>query len=99
MGPDETLAQNAIKDVRRDNNVLYIYPNPANGKLNIQFHDSKYTNGIVKIIDLQGRLLQIINFDGNLTKVADVSYLDPGIYVMKFEQNNQLIAVDRFLKK
>ncbi|MBN1414645.1 MAG: T9SS type A sorting domain-containing protein [Bacteroidales bacterium] len=98
MGPDETLAQSAIRDISRNNNVFSAWPNPANRQLKIQLNDNKYANGMVKIVDLQGRLMQVIRLDGNRSTVVDVSRLDAGVYMLQYECNNRVIAVDRFLK-
>jgi hypothetical protein len=99
MGPDETLASSAIHPAVNDNSVLSVYPNPADHQVNIQIRNSQYTDGVLKILDVQGRLVQVINFNNNLTGVLDVSGFEPGVYIMKFEQNNQLIAISKFFKK
>ena len=98
MGPDETLPSSAIPPVAMDNNVLSVFPNPVNDQLNIQIKDNRYTTGILKIVDLQGRLMQRIDLENSLTSIADVSHLESGVYFLKFEQNDQLIAINKFIK-
>jgi hypothetical protein len=98
MGPDETLALSAIPTVTSDNDVFSVYPNPAGHFINIEAKDNKYTDAIVTIIDLQGRPLKAIVLDGNHKQIADVSGFEPGMYILKFQQNNQCIAVSRFFK-
>ena len=99
MGPDETLALSAVPDFSPDQSVVSFFPNPVDQQMNIQINDDQYTNGTMKIVDLQGRLIRHIAFDNGMNKVADVSDLEPGLYFMKFEHNNRLITVGRFLKK
>ncbi len=98
MGPDETIAQSAVPSVTYDNDVLSVYPNPAGRCVNVQIKDNIYADGILTIVDLQGRSVQVIAVSGNHPGVTDVSSLEPGVYFMKFEQNNQFVAVSRFFK-
>jgi len=98
MGPDETIAQSAVPSVTYDNDLLSVYPNPAGRCVNVQINDNEYADGILTIVDLQGRPVQVIAVNGSHPGVTDVSSLEPGVYFMKFEQNDQLIAVTRFFK-
>ncbi|MBN2762295.1 MAG: T9SS type A sorting domain-containing protein, partial [Bacteroidales bacterium] len=99
MGPDETLASSAINSAAMDNDILMVYPNPADDRLNIQIKEKRYANGRLKIFDLQGRLVQVVIPNENRVRTADVSAFEPGVYMLKFEQDDQIIAVDRFIKK
>ncbi len=98
MGPDETLASSAIPPATVDNGVFSVYPNPADRQVNIQIKDNPYNGGILKIYDLQGRQLRILHPGSHHTLVADISDFEPGVYIMKFELNDQCIAVSRFFK-
>ena len=98
MGPDETLASSSVPPAPNDNDAFSVYPNPADRQINIQIKDEQYLDGVLKIFDLQGRQLRVAYPGSHQTFVADVSDFDPGVYIIKFEQHDQLVAVSRFLK-
>ena len=98
MGPDETLASSAVDPATRENDLLSVFPNPASNLVNIQVKDSQFKAGTLKIFDLQGRLVKNIVFEGNNELTADVSGLESGVYFMKLEQGDRLIAVERLFK-
>lgn len=98
-GPDETLPVSGINSKSLKNNVLSTFPNPVEDQLNIQIKDANYNNGVINIVNLQGQLVEKIVLDNRLSLDADVSHLASGVYLIKLEQNNTLISVDKLLKQ
>ncbi len=43
---------------------LLVYPNPFNESVNISFKSPYYTNGVLKIVDIYGRVLEMFPFMG-----------------------------------
>ena len=66
-----------------------IYPNPTNGKLFINI-DKETKENIVRVYDLQGRLLLENKFDTNKISISLIGY-PKGTYLIKIlNENNQL---------
>jgi hypothetical protein len=66
--------------------VVSVYPNPANGVLNINLNvlNTNNLNNVVEIVDVTGKVVlteNINNFAGNTQ--LDVSSLDKGIYIVR----------------
>lgn len=97
-GPDETPALSAIPSSAPDHDVFSVYPNPAERQINISIKNEPCRNAIVRIFDLQGRQLRILDPGSHQTFCADVSDIKPGVYIIKLEQDNRCIAVSRFFK-
>ncbi len=68
--------------------VINIYPNPANGKVNISSPE-KIDN--VKIYSLLGQQIANINPDNNIF-VIDLSGFDPGLYFINMEVKGNVIT-------
>jgi len=57
-----------------------IYPNPTNGKINIDFESNKQR--IIRVYNVQGRLItELDSFD--ITYVLDLVKFDTGTYIIK----------------
>lgn len=77
---------------------LKLYPNPANGILNIVFETQKTISGRAVIRDIIGRVVRSHNvFDKQTT--IDVSDLMPGLYILTFFDNDNRSVSRKFLKK
>lgn len=62
--------------------AVSVYPNPANGYVNVYTNDKNVLNTMAEIADMQGRRVTKINITGNTTRV-DISRLASGSYFLK----------------
>jgi len=74
--------------------TVSIVPNPTSHFLTIQTTDEKLKTGNVKIRALDGKLILEQNM---MHDFIDVSYLNPGLYIVEISSNSQRF-VQRFLK-
>jgi hypothetical protein len=82
------------EDPRTINNI-FIYPNPAGGRLYVR-NDNLITE--LEIIDITGKVVcRKKNETGNRLIAVDISYLKSGAYFLKFLSGNR-IYLNRFLK-
>lgn len=72
-------------DNLENENQFKIYPNPTSSKINIT-NSNELLN--YKITDVSGKIL----LEGNTKNEIDISYLESGLYLVKFE-NNQTIKI------
>lgn len=78
-------------------NKIIIYPNPTNDYLNIDNLKGD-SNSTIEIIDLKGSkiLSKLLDADNSKIYVGDINQ---GVYVVKIEQNGQVICTSKFIKK
>jgi hypothetical protein len=64
---------------------LSVYPNPAKGKLYIDFGDNKTKDVKIEIYDIMGKMVRKYGTEEitGTTFIAEISDLDQGIYLMK----------------
>ena len=62
-----------------------VYPNPANGLVNITLHES--LNATIQLISVEGKVLQRIESAGNNATI-DVSDVANGLYVLRIITQN-----------
>lgn len=62
---------------------IIIYPNPANGQLNIKFPNEN-TKNLISIMDLQGRIVMEILLDKN-HQTIDISKLPNSVYMLRVQ--------------
>lgn len=86
-----------------DQDALLIYPNPANGSVNLQFDSSKDQEISIRLYNLQGQLIDIIadGMYGNqsVSIPYDVSRYSQGLYIVEmqaqdFSDTVKLMVVD-----
>ena len=71
-------------------NSLYqvkLFPNPNNGNFNIQFNGLDQDNGVVTIVDLNGKTVYVNSFEISGMKSSsriDLSGLSKGIYLLNY---------------
>lgn len=73
------------------------YPNPTSNKLVIEL-EKDGNERTLSIIDINGRLVKEIIFDGN-TVIADVSFLSEGIYTYRISDNKNIPVTGAFIKQ
>jgi hypothetical protein len=78
-----------------------IFPNPATGKIKIQFPESGLFDDKVEILDINGRVVEIL-FDGKPGSEVmefDISNLPVGVYFIRFETGNRMVNLKMILTK
>ena len=71
-------------------NQISVYPNPSNGKINIEFNHVQISD--IDIIDAAGRLVKQVKIVTPENTILDLENLENGIYTIKFidNQNEQV---------
>ncbi len=84
-----------------DNQPLFVYPNPSNGRFQLQTVDG-IKNLEIKIMDIQGRVLIEKRFSsinpGGWIKDFDLSKAANGIYLLKYKADNKAF-MQKIVKK
>jgi len=90
---DETIIS-SVKENKKYGLSLYIYPNPASNKIQIE-NDDFYNNVQIKLIDLHGKTLKYIELNNVYLKkqIIDISNIEKGVYLLN------IIADDKFVTK
>jgi hypothetical protein len=79
-----------------NNSEIKIYPNPTNDFVTIQV-PKNFENNQVEILDLSGKIL----FSKTLSESAllDLSHLYAGTYFIRIIQNQQVLGINRIIKR
>jgi hypothetical protein len=79
-----TAASLSTDDVTNSQGIK-IYPNPSNGKVNINI--SQFVGKIsIQVIDINGRIIyDVKNDDFNIEKTINLDSFQPGIYIVKID--------------
>jgi pseudouridine-5'-phosphate glycosidase len=73
------------------NTGLQIFPNPSTVLFTLKMDDVSVANTEVKILDVSGRTIEVLNTKGNKL-VSFGSRLLPGVYFVQIKQNNKVIT-------
>jgi hypothetical protein len=85
-----------------DGTQVNVYPNPATNVLNIDIVSSKSSNATIKLMDMTGRIVQIVHANisiGSNTIQLDIQSLAKGIYTLQTMDNTKTIATQKVEKK
>ncbi|MCK4344267.1 MAG: T9SS type A sorting domain-containing protein, partial [Bacteroidales bacterium] len=77
------LSATGVKEVRGNIKHMAVYPNPNQGIFNLTFELKEKENVMIRIFDMQGRMItieRIDNFVGRYNEQIDLSKESPGIY-------------------
>jgi hypothetical protein len=81
-----------------ENNILKLYPNPANDKVSIEINSNLNQNLVIEILDLTGRIIQkqseIVTI-GNSKLEVNLSNLSSGLYLIKCNNSIQKIYITK----
>jgi hypothetical protein len=80
------LSTSGVKEVRGNINHMAIYPNPNPGVFTLTFELKKKENVMIRIFNMQGKLVAIDRFDnfvGKYNGQIDLSKESPGIYQLQ----------------
>ena len=70
---------------------IYVFPNPASTQINLL--DNIESEGLLQILDLQGRLILEKVYDVNVTKNSiDISRLSSGTYILRWINEQEQVA-------
>jgi len=73
------------------NTEMQIFPNPSTALFTLKMDDISVANTEVKILDVSGRTIEVLNTKGNKL-VSFGSRLLPGVYFVQIKQNNKVIS-------
>lgn len=68
-------------------NKLVIYPNPSSNFINIKMDEINFSQSIIKLFDLNGRMILNESME-EYSKQIDISKLQTGIYLLEISNNN-----------
>jgi hypothetical protein len=74
-----------LKEIEKE---IYLFPNPANGFLNIEFTNT-FKPKNARIYSIDGKLRREINIE--IDSKIDIEYLESGLYLIMFQVGNQTI--------
>lgn|SRR5690554_236579 len=81
-----------------EENNFSLYPNPVSDRL-ILSTESVISYLKVKVINMEGRLLDVWNYESANMVSLDVSNLPSGIYFLKIESESSILWIKRFVKE
>lgn len=96
--PYEISVVTEIKEAAGIKLEMSVYPNPANGYVNLKIEEYDTDNLKYKLYDIHGMLLQERQVEGNETQIQ-LGYLLPGTYLLKIIDNRKEIKTFRIIKK
>jgi len=77
---------------KNDLQGILIYPNPARGKLNIDFEEDYTSQMTIIISDLSGRTVRNINMDCN-NKQIDLTGIQKGIFILTIQRDDKTFTI------
>jgi len=72
--------------------LISVYPNPTNGKLNIQNKNTDYKNFTVSVINSIGSVVIVKNFESLSDETIDLSGHPAGIYLVKVQSASTTVS-------
>lgn len=81
------------KDIDIVNSEIIIYPNPFNEQIIVEFESITDSNTNFEIYSIEGRKVLHVERNsfmqlGTFQKILDLSYLKPGVYILKFSMGD-----------
>jgi uncharacterized delta-60 repeat protein len=73
------------------NTGLQIFPNPSTALFTLKMDEISVANAEVKILDVSGRMIEVLNTKGNKLISFGSRFL-PGVYFVQIKQNNKVIT-------
>ncbi len=86
-----TITPNAVLDINNTNHLvstIFVFPNPSNGKLNLQWEELANEKGNITISDITGRKISTISInmnEGTGISQIDLSGLTNGLYMISIK--------------
>jgi hypothetical protein len=87
------LCDNAeTNDIEEYDNSSVIYPNPTTGIVNIRLADGEADNAIVKVFDMNGKLVNLAPVHNGNQITLNLSSMRSGLYLISIQTSNQTIT-------
>jgi hypothetical protein len=79
-------------------NVISIYPNPANEGITVKSKKNIETATLISIVDINGRLVSSLKFDEfGFGKYISTDHLNSGVYFVKIE-SEEINIINRLIR-
>jgi hypothetical protein len=85
-----------IPEIIGSNEIISIYPNPAQDQIIINILKEELRNGTMEILNMMGSRICQVKVDDAITKI-NIQNLSPGIYLVKYCYNQKFI-ISKFIK-
>ncbi|OFX22839.1 MAG: hypothetical protein A2041_10080 [Bacteroidetes bacterium GWA2_31_9b] len=94
------ISVTGINDIKDQYQISSAYPNPATSVVYFNYTISGNTDGKIIIYDIVGKKVKELITDKNSTQArADISQLNPGLYLWTFEVNGISVKTEKLLIK
>ena len=88
-----------MNDYIIENNIISIFPNPAQDKLNIQFAENFNTEQItITVYDIMGKIIFEKEYLSEPLISVDIQNLIVGCYFVKISNKNNIVLIHKFIK-
>jgi hypothetical protein len=87
-----------INEIGKKNRKIKLYPNPNNGNMQLDYSLSEGENGIVKIMDVTGKLIITYVLEKDKTNIAiSEAALKNGVYFYQIIVNGEVVNSDKLV--
>lgn len=86
-----------VNNLLKEETKVYLYPNPSNEYINLEFSESFQGKVNLSIIDVKGSIVYQKEVNNDRIIVVPTSELSKGLFILKIKYDNKLI-VRRFIK-
>ena len=88
-----------IEEILTENNsLLKVYPNPVTDNIIINISNMNDYQGVVNILNIEGRVVKTIEANGSEVISLDLSQLSQGIYICRYISSNEAQTI-KFIKQ
>lgn len=98
-GPTYLATNLAATSFERDKNKIVLFPNPTYDRFFVDINKNSNTIAAIEIIDVSGRLLLSIPKSEVANEISIASFPSGIYFVAFFDDQNQLLSVNKILKK
>jgi len=78
--------------------ILMVYPNPAANDVTITISSDESANGVVNVLDLDGKLMFSSKVDKNHIKFnIDLTSFASGVYIVKYKTDKGLAQIEKMI--
>jgi hypothetical protein len=77
---------------------LFVFPSPAEDHLVVSFENASTGESVIRILDLNGRIMQSDKLTGKGEAELQIGQLKPGIYILQIQIADQMLT-QRFVKQ
>ena len=78
---------------------ITIYPNPAVSSATLYMNDVLNNHQIIQLHNINGALIQNLNYTGGNTLRFNTTHLSPGLYLIRITENGKTISEIKLLKQ